>query len=800
MDDKSGEVLSKSNLSHPLLNSRNNSTRSIDKEREEHGHPNGHIVTEYDANVHRKSDGNVEQITANLYHSTCVRDVDEDWDMDLCLETDQLDQLDVCLTPELEMHYTQDTTFPKSKFTQQPNSILNKLPVNVIQEIFQHVDQYDLVHLLQVCRKFYPLAAERLYKRVTVILNAELPLRYKGDSSLFIKDNGIKFMDTALILSCERLLMFLDVLKNDYHLVQRVKFFVFDKCHSNLKLDNLQISLLQNQIIDFFGTYSHEINFLHITFIDFLLGIEKLTNFLRNENVRNRIFKLFVTNLPDLYQPVVPQGLTNLFLMLDEVELMKYKSIDLNSPPFKLFNSLFTLTCSTNNQFGLEILSKLKLINPDAKLKLKGLTVFHCHKENLLTDDNNLHNEILSHASRSTVTDSTNVDFNDVSNSNADDVSQYMQTLVNQLDFKIIDDKVDLKCLSNLYLKIDCNEHRNNTCHCFPNFFKDLTTYAYGNDGLMNLGSFELELFPNLEWLRPHQLLENILTPLGNFIKSLGNLTRLTIDFSTPGFKMFDNSMGMDSLILNKLSERLMEAFFLCFLSTNGTRTVMNLRTLQLPDFLTSFIYYKPDFYESLLHTCKCWGCQLVLDRLKELFYPLSDDEDEEDEDEGLNATRNHEMDLQSTYYILIGFILGKLQADREVCVPIKQRTFNYRNYPIYKGQPHTLHNHFHKHYTKKSCKCQVESDPEGHDEMNIDNLVTTYVIHQLKPITSYLSMIFFKLENLMIHGIYYEFVGDELVPIYDQHEYPKQLLASKTTEIQRGEEPNLPFGEFRKR
>ena len=34
-----------------------------------------------------------------------------------------------------------------------------------------------------------------------------------------------------------------------------------------------------------------------------------------------------------------------------------------------------------------------------------------------------------------------------------------------------------------------------------------------------------------MEWLRPHQQMENILTPLSGFIKTLTNLLRLTIDF-----------------------------------------------------------------------------------------------------------------------------------------------------------------------------------------------------------------------------------------------------------------------------
>lgn len=656
---------------------------------------------------------------------------------------------------------------------QSASSILKKLPLNVMAEIFQYVDQFDLVNLLLTCTAFYGPAIERLYKRVTVILDAEFPVRYGGDKRLFIKENGIKYMDSSLIISIDNLLKFINVLHVNPYLIQKIKFFVFDKCYpDNLLKENKDLSFIQSELIEFFGKNSHEMNFLHITFVDFVSGIEKLTKFLSNENIRNKIFKLFVTSYKDLYLPIVPQGLTNLFLMLDENELMTIDHFDLLEPPYDVFSSLFTLTCSTNSQLGLEILRKIKLVNEndeDSKLKLKGLTVFHCHNESISSDVNDVFNSV-NH-----------------NHDNSIEYQNYIQNMEKSLQFNAISSKIDLTYLTHLYLKIDCIERRSYNCDCFSKFFKDLAIYLTSKNGLPKLISFELELFPNLEWLRPHQILENILTPLGGFVKSLSSLSRLTIDFSTPGFKMFDSSMGMTSMVLNKLNERLMEAFFLCFFTSNHLRTISNLKTLQLPDFLTSFIYYKPAFYESLLHTCQCWGCALVLEKLNDLFFPLNEDEE------------ILEMSDESAYYILIGFILGKLQADREVCIPIKQTTFNYKNYPIYKGQPRTLHNHFHRADTE--CKCDLEDDPNRDSNLNIDDLVTTYIIHQLKPIILYLSMIFFKLDNLMIHGIYYELDQEahRLKPIFDNEEYPPEFLKEMEDEIASGKSPELPFGYFRK-
>ncbi|KAK6459070.1 uncharacterized protein RJT20DRAFT_11665 [Scheffersomyces xylosifermentans] len=675
------------------------------------------------------------------------------------------------------------------RIIQPRNSILKKLPASILADTLQYVDQYDLLNLSLTCSTLNHLAVNRLYKRVTVILNGEFPRRYKDNAHQYISENGLKYMDSSIILNLESLIKFLTSLHTNPELIQKIKFFVFDKCY---KVDQVDINLIQSKIIEFFGSNSTEINFLHITFIDFITGIIKLTDFLKNSNVRNKIFKLFVTKTEDLYEPNIPQSLINLFLMLNEVELMEKDFVfDLSKQPYDVFNSLFTLTCSTNNQVGLEILKKIKLYQKDMKLKLKGLTIFHCHKENF-SDENDLFNDYSSNNMRS--------------GEDGDHFNQYMNQISKKLDFFSIHEKIDIMNLTHLYLKVDCNEHRHNHCNCFESFFKNFTEFSVQNGGLPNLINFEVESFPNLDWLRPHQILENILTPLGGFIKTLTSLSRLTIDFSTPGFKMFDNNMGMSTWLLNKLNERLMEAFFLCFFtSSNKSNMVTNLKTLQLPDFLTSFIYYKPDFYESLLHTCPCWGCQLVLEQLCHSFYPINSESinDNTDDEEEENAT----LDLESTYYMLIGYILGKLQADREVCIPIKEKTFNYGKYPIYKGQPHTLHNGFHKgedadddeeECTK--CSCSIKQDPMGKSRMNIDNLVTTYIVHQLDPIIQYLSNIFLNLDNLMIHGIYYEYDTklDRLAPIYDDYEYPADFLAEKQDEIDRGIKPSGPFGYFR--
>ncbi|CAI5755668.1 unnamed protein product [Candida verbasci] len=666
-----------------------------------------------------------------------------------------LDQIPVKQYPRLFEKY------PKRTTSQPYNSIISKLPPYIISIILEYVSQFDLVNLCLTCSHFYRLSIERLYKRITIIINAELPVKY-SNSQDYIIENGLKHMDSSLIFKFENLIKFITTLNLNFDLIQFIKYFIFDKC---LFKDEEKLQILQNHFISFFGKYSTGLNFLHISFIDFNQGIVKLTNFLKNANVRNKMFKLLITSWSELFEPFVPSNMTNLFMMLQDQDVVR-ESINLNAEPYNMFNSLFTLTVSTTKQLGLSILDKIVLNSPRMKLKLKGLTIFHKHKvtpndmEDLMLESHQL---------------------------NTDPSDEEIKPM--KLDFESINSKIDINYLSHLYLKVDCNEHRDSLCNCFEKFFNDFSEYSRLNNGLPNLKNFEIESYPNLNWLRPHQQMENILVPLGGFIKTLGNLSSLTIDFSTPGFKMFDNNLGLSNYLLNKLNEHLMEAFFLSFFTNDKLPLLTNLKVLQLPDFFTSFVYYKPDFMESLLHTCKCWGCQLVLEKLEDEFF-------DKDED----------IDLQSSYYMLIGYILGKLQADREVCIPIKEKTFLYSSYPIFKGQAHTLHLAFHKDQEEEGevinkCKCDIINDSYGLDPMNIDTLVTTYIVHQIKPIIKFLSIMFLSLENLMIHGIYYEkdLKTKEFHPIYDSKEYPDELLQLAAERIQNNVTPKGPFGNFRK-
>lgn len=643
---------------------------------------------------------------------------------------------------------------------QPQNSLVRRLSPQIILDILQHVSQFELVSLALSCSLLHPLAIDRLYRRVTVVLNPQVPVKYRQNTEQFIRDNGIKYMDSALILRPSSFIKFyLEMMRNP-QMVQRIKFFVFDKCSSDvLAGTDLDLHTLQARMMTHFANHSTKLNFLHITFIDFTSGMHQLTEFLRYPNIRNQIFKLFITNLKNLHTPKVPPGITNLFMMLDEYELERVKTIDLDSPEFSCITSLFTLTCRTNRHLGLQVIRLLKLPNNNdsrLKLQLKGFSLYHCHNKRVATD-------IIPLILPGQRTPITEIDDDD-----------YIQAMEKTLRFDVIDSKIDLTRLSHLFLKVDCVEHRNRSCDCFPQFFNDFASYLINHQGLPNLTSLEVELFPNYEWLRPQQLLEGIIRPVGRFIRTLSLVSRLSLDLTSPGFKIFDGALDLSSTTLNKMNEQLLESFILSIYA--GQQNNNPLRVLQLPDFVTSFIYYKPEFYESLLHTCTCWGCNLVLERLRDLFFPLP----------------NH--DDFSAYYVILGYILSKLQTDREVCIPIKQRTYNYSRYPMHRGQPHALHHHFH---TDTQCQCNIDNDPRAEDPNNIDNLVIVYLIHQLRPIVGFLARVFRNIDKLMIQGIHYERDCCRFVPVFDDERYPPEFLQA-ASHFGNTDVPNLPFGKFR--
>lgn len=614
-----------------------------------------------------------------------------------------------------------------SAIDHQTRLIINKLPISIIQRIFSLLNQFDLVNVLRTCSAFYTFATEKLYSEINVLFDCDVALQLLGNWPRYIREHGDVYLDTTFITTIAKLVGFMKSLHTNPLLIQKLHSFSFDKCYEG-KISN--IYRVQKLLSRFLSSNCRELKLLHITFRQSPQDLHDLSKTALHHNVRNKITKLFLMDSQDLYSPAVPQNLSNLYLLLDEDELVGENPLfDLSTERNAFLNNLSVFICNTMNKLGFVLLDNVK---PMEKMRLNGFRIDHSHVE-----------DTTNFAVKSKV------------------ARELVEKVDKRLRFQLLSSKLNLTTLTFLILRVDCIEDSLHMCNCFEKFFEDFTVYSTKH-GLPNLKSFKFELNPSPDWMRPNQILKRLLTPLGAFIGSLTQLERLSVEFSTTGFKMFDSSMGMSLMLLNLLNSRVLSSFFNLF-----APFISELTSLQLPDFFTSFVYYRPDFYESLLHTCRCTGCDTVLRKLKTIFLPIADVEFYDENDP--------RIDGDSAYY-LVGHILAKLQNDREVSIPVKDCKLPYSAYPIYMGQPHMLHHWFHVEEGRTDCLCDVDGDPDGTNPHNIDKLVTTYVVHQLTPVVSYISRKFPLLKRMVIHGIYYERVGHTFEPVFDASEYPEDF------------------------
>ena len=79
------------------------------------------------------------------------------------------------------------------------------------------------------------LAIEKLYKRITIVLEAEFPNKCKGDSHKYIIDNGMKYMDSSLIFKLNNLLKFIITITKNKSIFQLIKYVVFDKSYDTFQ-------------------------------------------------------------------------------------------------------------------------------------------------------------------------------------------------------------------------------------------------------------------------------------------------------------------------------------------------------------------------------------------------------------------------------------------------------------------------------------------------------------------------------------------------------------------------------------
>ncbi|OVF07676.1 hypothetical protein A9F13_12g02310 [Clavispora lusitaniae] len=376
-------------------------------------------------------------------------------------------------------------------------------------------------------------------------------------------------------------------------------------------------------------------------------------------------------------------------------------NLDLSSKRLEGFYELKSISCDTPNNTGLDILESIRL-NSHVKLEPVKLSVKHF---------------------------------------------SYSESSSSHLRFDSIESKVDLTKLEKLDLQVDCQSDEENKCACFPKFFNDFERFSVAHDGLPRLNMLRIKLSPSEEWLHPRDFLTTVLVPIRNFIRSFVHLEHFDMNMASQTMKMYSGS-GMSPNTLNKLNQRLIEAFF--FPSNNKPAIHSTLKTLKLPDFLTSFIFYKPLFHESLLHTCKCLGCANFLSYVKSQVSSFFTDT-LDDVTEG------------TLYYLVIGLILEHLQERRHIFVIDSESRLS--GSCLYDGTKDAL------------CKVLFEEHEEIPGAIKgMEKLVITYLIHQLGPFVDFFFTNFANLEELLIHGIAFKKGTYGIRSVFDDESYPPDL------------------------
>lgn len=326
---------------------------------------------------------------------------------------------------------------------------------------------------------------------------------------------------------------------------------------------------------------------------------------------------------------------------------------------------------------------------------------------------------------------------------------------VSRLRFDVLASTVSLTSVRLLRLHIGC---ASSGCECLVEFASAFRLFVVSLAGLPNLSSLELCFFPQEEWLTSCELLDQILSPYGELLSSLKGVADLTFDMNTCSYKLYADT-GMLAADLNRnLNEKLLQSFFLPLAATardNGALT-----KLALPDFFMGFLYYK-NFHESFLHTCRCDGCAVVLQRLEETFLPIGE----------IGG------DVLQSLFLLLGLVLDSLQNDRRLR-PISG--FDAVSpLTLVKNESGRFHRDLHH---GEACLC---SDGDGLEEQAV-----TYLVHQCRPFLSFLWKLFPQLRQVMIHGIYFEKQGDVLQCVSDPQLHPSEITRGCLM-------PNSTYGVF---
>lgn len=680
---------------------------------------------------------------------------------------------------------------------------LQNIPSEILARIFSLVCQQDLVSLAVTCSRFHALATDRLYRSIVIIPDCTFALEESKSQKYEANDDsespaGNLPNNSTQIIHISASLKLAHTLQQNSELAKKIRYFYFHCGHESSEYDIAEVQAnFQTLLVKH---CSHMLNY-RIFYLDNRKLLEKWA---AEPDEYQRFHHLLqncrIVHLSSLEQLPNPSTVRTLSLDLDDNDLEE--KVDITRPDLEYMHRVPELEFSSVQGFGLDALLALQ-VGP-CKLQPLQLTINHCHsKAEEIFENEDLEDRV---------------------------------KLDKKIDFSVLESKVDIPGLARLNLNISCTEHDTECleagCTCFGQFFDQFARFLTQNGGLALLEELHLSLDPTREWFRPHDLLEGVLSPASTFIKTLANLRLLKLSLSTSTFKMYSES-GMSPVQLNRVNTRLVEAFFLSL----GPQVTASLTRLELPDFLMAFFFYKPNFMESTLHTCQCSGCSMVLQELEQQFLPIYDDDDGDltplDNDSALYIIVGLILDkLQNEREvvapldkhtgkctslpmyggpanILIGNLSGS--SDDEALATgndlgqhddhgrdsdkIDKTDKNDTAFDIAGVHSTVTSAHPHRPNLQLAVGEIFDTKPEASPHqtshgtlasaptapaLDVDALVTTYILHQVRPLVNFLAQILPSVQSLMVHGLHYQrrSRGQPFVPVYDHENYPPTLFA----------------------
>lgn len=580
--------------------------------------------------------------------------------------------------------------------THNPISMEN-LPADVTVLILSHLDQHSLCKLAQTSSHLYHLVTNVLYRDIFVSIGCSYPLEIKNDPRKYLTDSKDWKINWTFIFEEKLFSKLTSSIKRNPALAGKIKRFQMPEIN-------------RKRFRDAFDTMSKALK-LASTYNSFEAEKEKHSHNVKIDGERDTkglkpVEPIFLTEIEEIEHSNYLRCISSSELVTDLTDV----DLDLSSAHLDGFYCLKSISCDKMTNGGLEFLDRLRLCS-NVKLEPTSFSLKHI--------------------------------------SSLKDAKP-----ASHLDFASIERKVAVRRLQRLLLEIDCLTDDGNRCQCFSKFLNDIESHAFRHDRLPELKLFSLILSTVDDWLHPSEFLAIVLTPIRNTISNFVGLKELELNLASLSLKMYSDS-GMPPHALNKLNQKLIEAFFLPFYYRESSSLAEKLRILKLPDFLTSFIFYKPLFYESLLHTCRCSGCSKLLIYLSANLANVFDE-------------FYQDMTPETLYYLVMGILLEHLQEKRQF-LPMNLTSRLLESF-LYEGSRSVI--------LDALAGDEDANDPPLNSEMtNLDRLVITYIIHQLRPFVDFISNVFVELEDLLIHGIAFKRVNNKLESVFDDEEYPITLL-----------------------